>query len=132
MTDEQRKLQEKYLEFQMLQQQMEQLSKYLEELSGKIEEFILTKDNLNSLGKTSVNTETMLSVAPGIFAKGELKDNQNFVVNVGANIMVEKTIPQIEGLLDKQIKEVEEVRAQLDGNLLEMNQKMNSLIKELS
>ena len=111
---------------------MEQLSKYLEELSGKAEEFILTKENLNSLGKTSVNTETMLSVAPGIFAKGELKDNQKFVVNVGANIMVEKTIPQIEGLLDKQIKEVEEIRAQLDGNLLEMNQRMNSLIKELS
>lgn len=132
MTDEQRKLQERYMEFQMLQQQMEQLSKYLEELSGKAEEFILTKENLNSLGKTSVNTETMLSVAPGIFAKGELKDNQKFVVNVGANIMVEKTIPQIEGLLDKQIKEVEEIRAQLDGNLLEMNQRMNSLIKELS
>ncbi|MBW2994717.1 prefoldin subunit alpha [Candidatus Woesearchaeota archaeon] len=131
MTDE-KQLQEKYLEFQMLQQQMEQLSKYLEELSGKIGEFNLTKENIKSLGKAAPDTESLISVAPGIFAKGELKENEKFVINVGANILVEKTIPQIEGVLDKQIKEIEEVRAQLDGNLIEMNQKMNSLIKELS
>ncbi len=131
MTEE-KQLQEKYLEFQMLQQQMEQLSKYLEELSGKIGEFNLTKENIKSLGKAAPDTESLISVAPGIFVKGELKENKKFVINVGANILVEKTVPQIEGVLDKQIKEIEEVRAQLDGNLLEMNQKMNSLIKELS
>ena len=130
MTDE-KKLQEKYMEFQMLQQQIEQLSKYMEELDGKLQEFTITKNNIGNMDKLLPNAESLASLAPGIFAHAELKENKKFVINVGANVLVEKTIPQITEMLDKQIKEISQAQVQLDQNLLEMNQKMNDLVQEL-
>ncbi|MBW2963787.1 prefoldin subunit alpha [Candidatus Woesearchaeota archaeon] len=130
MTNE-KKLQEKYMEFQMLQQQIEQLSKYMEELDGKLQEFTITKNNVGNMDKLSPNAESLVSLAPGIFAHAELKENKRFVINVGANVLVEKTIPQITKMLDKQIKEISQAQVQLDQNLLEINQRMNELVQEL-
>ena len=126
-----KKLQEKYMEFQILQQQIEQLSKYMEELDAKLEEFSLTKENIEGMEKVPQNAETLVSLAPGIFAQAEIKENKKFVINVGANVLVEKTIPQIAELLNKQIEEISQAQMQMDQNLLAMNQRMKDLIKEL-
>ena len=88
MTKDEKQMQEKYMEFQMLQQQIEQLSKYLEELNGKLQEFTLTKNNILNMDVVPPNTEALVSMAPGIFAQAELKENKKFVINVGANVLV--------------------------------------------
>ena len=121
MKEDEKKMQEKYLEFQMVQQQIEQLSKYMEELDAKLQEFTLTKNNIESMDKIPQNTESLVSLAPGIFAQAELKENKKFVINVGANILVEKTIPQISEMLDKQIKEISQAQVQMDQNLMQLN-----------
>jgi len=130
MTDE-KNLQEKYMEFQLVQQQIEQLNKYMEELDSKLQEFSLTKYNIENMDKIKPNTESFVSHAPGIFAEAELKENKKFVINVGANVMVEKTIPQISELLDKQIKEISQAQVQMDQNILELNKKATDLMKDL-
>ncbi len=130
MKDE-KQTQEKYMEFQMLQQQIEQLSKYMEELNGKLQEFTLTKNNILNMDVVPPNTEALVSMAPGIFAQAELKENKKFVINVGANILVEKTIPQITELLDKQINEISQAQVQMDQNIIELNHKAEELIKDL-
>lgn len=124
-------LQEKYMEFQVLQQQMEQVSKYLEELDGKVHEFVQTRTSLKKIAEMPLS-EAFVSLAPGIFAQAEMKENQKFIVNVGANVMVEKTVPQISEMLDRQIKEISQVQIQMDQNLQSLNTRINELVKELS
>jgi len=41
----------------------------------------------------------------GIFVKAELKDNQNLLINVGADTVVEKTVSQAVELLKERQKE---------------------------
>ena len=130
-NNNEQKLQEKYMEFQMLQQQMEQVSKYLEELDGKVHEFMQTRTNLKKMAEMPLS-EAFVSLAPGIFAQAEMKENQKFIVNVGANVLVEKSVPQISEMLDRQIKEISQVQIQMDQNLQSLNTRINELVKELS
>lgn len=128
---EEERLQQKYMEFQMLQQQIQQVSKYMEELDSKLEEFRSTKTNVEGMDKVDEGVKTMVSLAPGIFAHAELKENKTFVVNVGANILVEKNIPQITKMLDKQIQEIEGAHAQMNENLAALNQRAEEIVKDL-
>jgi len=128
---EEEKLQQKYMEFQMLQQQIQQISKYIEELDSKLDEFRSTKTNVEGMDKAPKDAKTLVSLAPGIFAHAELKENKKFVVNVGANILVEKNIPQITKMLDKQIQEIEGAHAQMNQNLTALNQRAEEIVKDL-
>jgi len=119
MADE-KKVEEKYVQLQMLQQQVEQITEYLERLQTQQKELDNSIEALAELQKTRINTEILAPLANGIFLKAELKDNQNLVVNVGAEVTVEKTIPEVISLLQEQkekisenIKEAESVFQQL-------------------
>src|SRR3989344_727082 len=119
MADEKNN-EEKYMQLQMLQQQAEQITDYVEKLQMQQKELETSIEALTELQKTKVNTEILAPIANGVFLKAELKDNQNLVVNVGAEVTVEKTIPEVISLLQEQkekisenIKEAESVFQQL-------------------
>ena len=131
MKEDEKQMQEKYIEFQMLQQQAEQLGKYMEELDLKLKEFTQTKENLQNLGETQVNTETLVSLAPGIFGKAEIKENKKFIINVGANIMVEKTVPQITEMIDRQITEISQAQMKMDQDMQAIHKKIDQIVKDL-
>lgn len=126
---------EMYMQLQLLEQQAEQISAYLEKLRGQLQEIASSVEALQELQKTKVNTEILAPVANGIFLKAELKDNQKLVINVGAEVTVEKTIPEVMALLQEQqgkitenITEAETVFQQLQ----EQGQKMYQELGEAS
>ena len=93
---------EKYLQFQMLQQQIEQISEHAEMLNKQMGELDITRNALKELSRTKANTEIIAPLSNGIFVKAELKENNKLIVNVGSNITVEKTVEQVITLLSKQ------------------------------
>lgn len=131
MKEKEKKLQEKYIQFQALQQQAEQISKYLEELDLKLFEFKKTKQALKDLEKTPSDTEILAPISPGIFVKAALKDNKELTTNIGANTAAKKTIPQILDLLNKQTTALAHTQAQLNFNLEDLNQKITLLVQEI-
>lgn len=123
--------QEKYLEFQMLQQQLEAMHKYLEEIEGKRAEFHQAQQCLRELEKASPGSELFVPITQGIFAKANIQDTSELLVNVGANTAVTKSIPQVTELIKSQIGEIETVRIQLGGNIEKLTERINSLVEEL-
>lgn len=119
------------MNFQVLQQQAEQMNKYLEELEQKRQEFEQTKESLKEFEKTPVETQTMIPVASGIFAQGKITENKELIVNVGANILVKKNIPQTVDLIDEQVKEIEQAQTKITQDIQKINLEINSLFKEL-
>ncbi len=114
---------EKYIQLQLLQQQVEQITEYLQKLQVQQQELDRSIEALAGLQKTKVNTEILAPIANGIFLKAELKDNQKLLVNVGAEVTTEKTIPEVITLLEEQkekiianIAEVETVLHQLHAH----------------
>ena len=121
---------EKVVEFQLLQQQLEQMQKYLEEIELKLLEFHKTKESLSEMASLKPGSEAFIPLAQGIFAHGKIEETSTLLVNVGADIAVTKTIPQVKELIDRQIAELSEVKEQLNSNALQLTHRLNELLKE--
>ena len=130
--EKQEKLQQKYMELQMVGQQMQQMQKQLELVSNQTVELQKTKKALDDISKTEPGTETVFPLASGIFLKGKITDNKEVVMNVGADTAVNKTIPESQKIIDQQLKEMTDFKKQLDGNLANIASKSQELEKELS
>jgi prefoldin alpha subunit len=130
MTDEER-AKEKYLEFQLLQKQIEQMQGYLDELQSKQLEFLQTKESLHELEKTDQDSECFVSVAQGIFAKAKLNKCDELLVNIGADVAVTKNISQVAELIEKQITEVIGIQGQVEQNIEKLSGRLQMLLDEI-
>lgn len=121
---------EKYVQLQQLQQQVEQITDYVEKLQLQQRELDNSLDALTELQKTSMNTEILAPIANGIFLKAELKDNQTLVVNIGADITVEKTLPEVLKLLGEQKEKIIENISEAESVLQELQEHGRKLYQE--
>src|SRR3989338_2642788 len=118
-------MQERYMEFQAMQQQLNNIQKYNEELQAKVLEFHQAKESINQLKDVKKGTELLVPAAQGIFIKSALQDTEELIVNIGANTAVGKTIPQVIELLDSQIKEIEMIQIQVDESSVSITERLN-------
>lgn len=137
---DQKELNEKYWEFQILEQKLKQVNQQLLNLDNQLLEFQRIGENLDDIKKTKKNTEILVNLGGGVFSKAELKDRNNVLMNVGANIIVEKGIPSSKEIINSQIDQIKDVAKQLeqefqilaiDSQILQKDlQKLTSEIKE--
>jgi prefoldin alpha subunit len=130
MTNEEQ-IQQKYMQFQMIQQQLEEVNQHLGMLNEQSSELDISIEAVKQIAKTKLDNEFLASVANGIFIKGELKDNEKLIVNVGMNTTVEKTIPEVVVLLEEQKKEIIARIAETDSIMMKMNSEAMKLFKEV-
>ena len=137
---DQKALNEKYLELQVLDQQIKQVNQQMLNLDTQLLELQKLEENLDDLSQTKKDTEILVAFGGGVFSKAELKDNNTVLMNVGADIIVEKDIPSSKKVISHQIDQIKDVVQQLEQefNILAMNsqilqqdmQKLSSEIKE--
>lgn len=113
MADQQ-ELNEKYMELQIIEQQLKQVNQQLLNLDSQLLELQRIEDNLGDITKTKKDTELLVALGGGVFSKAELKDNKTVLVNVGANIVVEKDVPSSKELISNQINQIKDVVKQLE------------------
>ena len=124
-------MQQKFVEFQVMQQQAAQLQKQLQQIEAQKVEIQSIKQNLDELNGIEVGTEILAPVASGIFAKAKLENKDEFLVNVGNNVVVKKNIAQVKELLSKQLEEVSKVEEKMTANLQEIASGTNKIETEL-
>ncbi len=129
MADE-TKTEDKYMQLQLLQQQVEQITEYVEQLQVQDRELDISLEALTELQKTTVNTEILAPIANGIFFKAELKDNQKLTINVGSEVAVEKTIPEVIRLLEEQKEKITEHIAEAETVLQQLHEQGRRLYPE--
>lgn len=126
-----KEMQQKYLQFQQLQQQMQQIVEHLELLHQQNTELDISKKALEELSLTKVDNEILAPIANGIFVQAALKNNQKLILNVGSNTTVERTVPETVELLEKQQQEV--IRQILDAEhlLQKLNEQALKIYREV-
>ena len=106
MSEKEEKLQKLYLEFQMVDQSIKQLEKQSMTLNNQLMELMVTKQALEETKNIKEGTEVLAPLSSGIYIKTQLKDNKNFIVNVGSNVTAVKNIDSTKKLIDTQIDEI--------------------------
>lgn len=124
-------LQDKYIEFQLINQQIAQLQQQILSLSTQLIELKSLKDNLENFKKLKKGTESLVPLGANIFTKMELKENEEVIVNVGSNVLVKKSVPESQKIIDKQLKELESLIEQFQDNLEKIASRAQELQKDL-
>ncbi len=124
-------IKEKYTEFRMLQQQMEQINEHLEQLNQQNAELEISINAVRELEKMPLRNEVLAPLANGIFLKAELKDNTRLVVNVGSDVTVERTFAEVIALLKQQQQELTEKISEASTVLQELSSYAMRLYKEV-
>ena len=125
------KIKEKYMEFQLYQQQLEQLQKYAEQLESKHKEYTVTEESLGELENVKQGTEILVPLAEGIFVKAHIADAEQFVVNIGAGVSCEKARKDVIAIVKDQLTEMADARGKITDKITEINMKMMAIAHEM-
>jgi len=108
-----KELQQKYIEFQMIEEQLKQATEQIQELNNKMLELDYLKKALDEYTGLKKGSEILAPISSGIFIKAKIQDNEKMLVNVGHGTVVEKDIDGTKKLLDEQAHEIEKIRVKL-------------------
>ncbi len=92
-------LQERYVEAQLIQKQVEQLRLQMQFIQEELREVQGGLAALDDIAKSKPDSEIMLPLANGIFVRGTLKETDRLLVGVGASVVVEKDVPSTKEIL---------------------------------
>src|SRR3989344_3258591 len=127
----QKELQKRYLELQLLDQQIKQIQKNIELIENQMAELESMSISLEELSSVKPGTEIFVPVAGGVFVKAELKDNKDLVINVGAGTAVKKSITQTKGMIANQINDIASARDELLMQLHQFVSKAQKIQQDL-
>ena len=109
--------QRKYIEIQILAQQIKQIKKNLEILNQQIFELNMISNSLTEIKKTKIGQELLIPLGSGIFIKTELKDNNEILTNVGSDVVVSKTNAETKTFIKSQTEFVIEMITKIEQEL---------------
>jgi prefoldin alpha subunit len=121
------KKEEAYLMLQMIDAQMRELDRELRAIESKGYELIRLKDSLDTLGQAEGEMKSYSLVGSGIYARSEFKRTGSVLVNVGANVFVEKDIKDAQKLITSQIGESNAIALQINQNLQMLSAKAQEI-----
>ena len=120
------KLQEKYVLYQVLNQNLESLKQQLELVEQQFIEVKSTTLSIDDLKKTGGKNEIFLPIGSGCYKKGNITENKDILVNVGAGLFINKKAVDAKSFLEKMVRKLEqasnEIQAQMERILKQMNE----------
>ena len=103
--------QNKYVQLQMIDQQVRQLQQYLQTFDQQLVEIRGVITSLQDLSTLKKGDSILAPLANGIFVKAKLEDNQEVRMNVGNNTVVTKSIADSVKMLEEQDSEIKQYRS---------------------
>ncbi len=123
---------EQFFELQMLDQQIKELDQNIGMIEQQYQETLVLLQALDEFKEQKNNSEILAPLANGIFVKTQVLDTKNVTLNIGANVMVEKSVEDAKKLVQVQTTELEKARDTLINELQNSIQKAKSLQKNLN
>ena len=111
-------------ELHMLNSQAQAIAEQLERIDDGLMEIEYLKSSLDELKSSKKGSDIFAPMSSGIFVKAKLEENEKLLVNVGNNVVVEKTANETKSLLDERISEMNESKAKLLGHMQKIEQRL--------
>ena len=131
MNEEEKKLQEKYIEMKTIEEHMKEVQKQAQMVEQQLAELITNAQSIEEFKKVKKGDEILVPISSGIFIKAELKDNNEFLVNVGADTVVKKGIDSTKELMEKQVEDMRELHVKISMQLQRLSIHASGIEEEL-
>ena len=126
MINEQ-EIQQMYMQFQMMKQQMDEAIQNKQLLDQKMMEIITTKSAIADLKKTKKNDEIWTPLGTDSFVSAKLDNVSEVAVNVGANVIVKKTLPEAIKIIENKEKELQDIDKKMTSYIQQLGAQMQML-----
>jgi len=126
------KLKEKYTELRIIDQNIRQIQQRMQDLENQILEIMYVQQSLDDLKDVEVGKEILVPVSSGIFAKATLKENNELLVNVGANTVVKKDVNSVKKMLEENINEIKKLETRFLQDLQKLSMRAAEIEKEMN
>jgi len=122
-----REIQEKYLQVEYLNKELEQISIQLEMMNSKLAESLLVRNSIENIKKT----QSFSQLAMDIFVPSEITDDNTFLVNIGWKIFVKMKKEEIKRYLENKIDNFKSVISHISKRKSELQNEIQKQIFEL-
>lgn len=129
--EKQQRMQQTYMELQMLDQQMKQVQKQVEAIERQTAELDEVQQALDSLAGSKQGSDMWVPITSGIFLKAKLEDNTSLAVNVGSGTVVRKDIHATKAMLAEQATDMRKFQAEMVEQFEKMAERAAALQGEL-
>ncbi|MBI4175867.1 MAG: prefoldin subunit alpha [Candidatus Aenigmarchaeota archaeon] len=124
----QEEVQEKLIMYQLLQKHLEELRNQGFILERKYLELEATRQAVNDIKSAgATRNEAIIPLGSGFFAYGKLADSSRMLVDVGADVLVNKNIADSESAIEEKKKDIERVVQQLQAEMNGVVQQINAI-----
>lgn len=114
--DEKAEEQRKLFENEIMRAHLEELDRQIADITAKQNELEFLKEGLSQL-KGKKDKEMLFPMGAGILAHGKIISDEKVIVNVGANTLVEKTVPEAQKIIDAQLDELATVKQMMENEI---------------
>ena len=112
----------------LIEQRSQEIKQQIEAVDNQVSELESMKSCFKNI-ENSKNKEMLANLGRGVFIKTKIDDEKLFV-NVGSKIVVRKTPEEACKIIDKQIKEMNELKDEFVHNLEHLNSELSELVDE--
>jgi len=135
MSDDNEALRRLVPELQLLESVAEGLRSRIGLVNAAISEFHAANSTIDGLKEATKGTTILVPIGGGSFIKAKVTDYEKIVVDVGANVSLEKSFDEAYEDLETHIRELEKSRTNLQAQLQETESNLNNMrnqVRELS
>ena len=86
---------------------------------------------LDEIKKTKKGTEMLVPLGSGIFARADLKDNNELLLGVGSKVHVSKDIDETKKIISNQIRNMEDLAMEVEHGLLDISDQVQIIQQDL-
>ncbi len=119
--------QKKAMEFQILNNQLEQYQQQLTKLQEQKQDVSNLASSLKEITQLKKDSELLSPLSSGVLVKTTLKEPENVYMAVGAGIIVKKSVKDAHKLMEAQEKHITLMISQLQAEMNNLGNIVNNL-----
>ena len=125
-----KELQQKMMEYQMLEEKFKQMNQQRELFAAKMMELEQTKQIVEEMKKSKKEDDVLIPLGSGLFLPGKINKKEKMVIGIGADIIVEKDSEGVNKILEERKEILENGMENLQNNMLQIAQELQKIQTE--
>ena len=125
------KMQEKMVLYQIIHQRLEELKQHITLIQQKMVELETIKQALEDMKGVPDGKDILLPVGSGFFAPAKSVKTGKILVEIGAGVMVKKTVDEAKAFVERKKKEVEDASQHIQMEFSQLAEKANEIAAEV-
>ncbi|MDI6798692.1 MAG: prefoldin subunit alpha [Candidatus Aenigmarchaeota archaeon] len=126
---ERKELQEKIIAYRILEARLDSLLKQRDMLASKLIEIQTTLQSIDEIEKSK--EEVLFPIGSEAYTFGKIMDKKKVIVEIGANVALEKTTEDGRKILNKRRVEIGNALNSLQKNIVEISSSLEQLEPEI-